>query len=316
IQECISIHIGQAGVRVGAKCNELYCLEHGVQPNGFLEENKNIIDDNYYKTFFVEDESGKHTPTSLFIDSGSAAVDEIRNCSHKELFSSHQLLTEYSASMGTFARGQNQEDLMNNSLDGIRKLCEKCDDLQGFLIFHSCGGGTGSGFTSLLLEELNNEFTTKPKHEYPILPGKKMSDAIEPYNTVFSINKSLKYSNCIFMAENDALYDICSNVIDQPTHNNLNNLLSPIIAAITATLRYNGVLNLTFEDIQSSLLIPDLGAKFPLISYSPLLPKSDSQKCVLNTQDLVPSCLTPWNQMVKCDPIEGITLASCLLYRL
>lgn len=33
-RECISVHIGQAGVQVGNACWELYCLEHGIQPDG------------------------------------------------------------------------------------------------------------------------------------------------------------------------------------------------------------------------------------------------------------------------------------------
>ena len=31
-RECISIHVGQAGVQIGNACWELYCLEHGIQP--------------------------------------------------------------------------------------------------------------------------------------------------------------------------------------------------------------------------------------------------------------------------------------------
>lgn len=33
-RECISVHIGQAGVQIGNACWELYCLEHGIQPDG------------------------------------------------------------------------------------------------------------------------------------------------------------------------------------------------------------------------------------------------------------------------------------------
>ena len=32
MRECISIHIGQAGIQTGNACWELYCLEHGIQP--------------------------------------------------------------------------------------------------------------------------------------------------------------------------------------------------------------------------------------------------------------------------------------------
>jgi hypothetical protein len=34
MREIISIHIGQAGIQVGNACWELYCLEHGIQPDG------------------------------------------------------------------------------------------------------------------------------------------------------------------------------------------------------------------------------------------------------------------------------------------
>lgn len=30
MRECISVHIGQAGIQVGNACWELYCLEHGI----------------------------------------------------------------------------------------------------------------------------------------------------------------------------------------------------------------------------------------------------------------------------------------------
>ena len=34
MREVISIHIGQAGVQMGNACWELYCLEHGIMPDG------------------------------------------------------------------------------------------------------------------------------------------------------------------------------------------------------------------------------------------------------------------------------------------
>ena len=43
--------------------------------------------------------------------------------------------------------------------------------LQGFLIFHSFGGGTGSGFTSLLMERLSVEYGKKSKLEFAVYPA-------------------------------------------------------------------------------------------------------------------------------------------------
>jgi tubulin alpha len=43
--------------------------------------------------------------------------------------------------------------------------------LQGFVIFHSFGGGTGSGFGSLLMERLSMEYSKKAKLGFSIYPA-------------------------------------------------------------------------------------------------------------------------------------------------
>jgi len=42
MREIISIHVGQAGVQVGNACWELFCLEHGIQPDGQMPSDKTI----------------------------------------------------------------------------------------------------------------------------------------------------------------------------------------------------------------------------------------------------------------------------------
>ncbi len=68
----------------------------------------------------------------------------------------------------TFYTGKEVVDLV---LDRIRKLADQCTGLQGFLIFHSFGGGTGSGFTSLLMERLSVDYGKKSKLEFCIYPA-------------------------------------------------------------------------------------------------------------------------------------------------
>ena len=62
-----------------------------------------------------------------------------------------------------YARGHYTigKELIDNVLDRVRKLSDNCSGLQGFLIFHSFGGGTGSGFTSLLMERLSVDYGKK-----------------------------------------------------------------------------------------------------------------------------------------------------------
>ena len=64
---------------------------------------------------------------------------------------------------GNYTIGKEIVDLV---LDRIRKLAEECSGLQGFLIFHSFGGRTGSGFTSLLMERLSMDYGKKSKLEF------------------------------------------------------------------------------------------------------------------------------------------------------
>lgn len=50
-------------------------------------------------------------------------------------------------------------------------MAEASSSLQGFMLFHSFGGGTGSGFSALLMESLSVDFGKKAKLEFSIYPG-------------------------------------------------------------------------------------------------------------------------------------------------
>jgi len=68
-RECISVHVGQAGVQMGNACWELYCLEHGIQPDGQMPSDKTIGGgDDSFNTFFSETGAGKHVPRAVFVD--------------------------------------------------------------------------------------------------------------------------------------------------------------------------------------------------------------------------------------------------------
>ena len=68
------------------------------------------------------------------------------------------------------------KEIVDVVLDRIRKLADQCTGLQGFLIFHSFGGGTGSGFTSLLMERLSVDYGKKSKLEFCIYPAPQVEN--------------------------------------------------------------------------------------------------------------------------------------------
>ena len=84
-------------------------------------------------------------------------------------------------------------------MDRIRKLADNCTGLQGFLVFHAVGGGTGSGLGSLLLERLSVDYGKKSKLGFTVYPSPQVSTAVvEPYNSVLSTHSLLEHTDCAF----------------------------------------------------------------------------------------------------------------------
>ena len=79
------------------------------------------------------------------------------------------------------------------AMDRMRRLSEQAGGLQGFLVFHSFGGGTGSGFTSLLMERLSIDYGKKAKLEFSVYPAPQVSTAVvEPYNSILTTHTTLE----------------------------------------------------------------------------------------------------------------------------
>jgi len=158
------IHVGQAGVQTGNTSWELFCLEHGIRPDGTLDEEfaaKHSTDS--LSTFFSETDRGKVVPRSIFVDLEPSVIDQVRTGPYRGLHHPDQLISGREDAANNFARGHYTvgKELIDTTLDRIRKLTDDCSGLQGFFIFHSVGGGTGSGFTSLLLERLSTDYARR-----------------------------------------------------------------------------------------------------------------------------------------------------------
>ncbi len=100
-------------------------------------------------------------------------LDEIRTGTYKELFHPDQLKSGKEDAANNFSRGRYTigREMIDSCMNTIRRQADHCSGLQGFMVFHSFGGGTGSGFCSLLMEKLTNEYLKKSKLTFSIYPS-------------------------------------------------------------------------------------------------------------------------------------------------
>jgi tubulin alpha len=210
--ECISIHLGQAGIQTGNQCWELYCLEHGIEPDGSFSPGTKTVNqsDDSFNTFFSETSNGKHVPRAVYVDLEPTVCDEVRTGKYRQLYHPEQIISGKEDAANNYARGHYTigKEIVDLVLDRIRKLADNCTGLQGFLVFHATGGGTGSGLGSLLLERLSVDYGRKSKLSFAVSPSPMVSTAVvEPYNSVLSTHALLEHTDCTFCLDNEALYD-------------------------------------------------------------------------------------------------------------
>jgi len=318
MREVISIHVGQAGCQLGNACWELYTLEHNLTPEGrMMKEKPNSTDG--FSTFFSETGAGKYVPRSIYVDLEPNVIDEVKNSKYKSLFHPESMVTGKEDAANNYARGHYTvgKELIDTVLDRLRRLADACNGLQGFFVFHSFGGGTGSGFGALLLERLSTDYGKKSKLEFAVYPAPKMSNSVvEPYNSVLTTHTTLEHVDCSFMVDNEAIYDICrKNLgITSPGYSNLNRLIAQVVSSITASLRFDGALNVDLNEFQTNL-VPFPRIHFPLATYAPIISRDKVQHEQNSVADMTFSCFEPNNQMVKCDPRLGKYMACALLFR-
>lgn len=165
------------------------------------------------------------------------------------------------------------------------------------MVFHSVGGGTGSGFGSLLLERLSTHYGKKCKLDFCIFPSPAVSTAVvEPYNSVLATHSLIEYADVSFLLDNEAIYDICKRSLDieRPSYANLNRyaphstqqgfsisfrLVSQVISSLTSSLRFDGALNVDVTEFQTNL-VPYPRIHFMLCSYAPVISSDKVSECI------------------------------------
>ncbi|KAJ6299156.1 hypothetical protein OIU76_020178 [Salix suchowensis] len=126
----------------------------------------------------------------------------------------------------------------------------------------------------------------------------------------------LEHTDVAVLLDNEAIYDICKRSLDieRPTYTNLNRLISQVISSLTASLRFDGALNVDVTEFQTNL-VPYPRIHFMLSSYAPVISAEKAYHEQLSVAEITNSAFEPASMMAKCDPRHGKYMACCLMYR-
>ncbi|KAF1781678.1 Tubulin, C-terminal [Phytophthora cactorum] len=283
MREILSIHLGQGGIQVGNACWELYCLEHGIQPDGQIPSDSSAMGDDSFSTFFSETGSGKHVPRAVFVDLEPTVCDEVRTGTYRQLYHPEQIIS-------------GKEDAANNYARGHYTIGKEVVDL---------------------VLTVSVSWLTPSKLGFTIYPSPLVSSAVvEPYNSVLSTHALLEHTDVAIMLDNEAIYDICRRSLDieRPTYTNLNRLIAQVISSLTTSLRFDGSLNVDITEFQTNL-VPYPRIHFMLSSYAPVISAEKAYHEQLSVAEITNSAFEPTSMMAKCDPRHGKYMATCLMYR-
>merc|ERR1712072_351971 len=182
------------------------------------------------------------------------------------------------------------------------------------------GGGTGSGLGALILERIAVDYRKKSKIGFEIYPAPNISTCIvEPYNSMLSTHWLLDHTEVSIVLDNEAVYAICKKQLDRerPSYADLNMLIAKVISSMTASLRFDGELNVDLGEFQTNL-VPFPRLHFMTTALAPVISKKKASHEAQTIREITDYVFQPQNMLVKYsdfDPVEDKYMAISVNYR-
>ncbi|KAJ5490828.1 Tubulin gamma chain [Penicillium diatomitis] len=324
-REIITIQAGQCGNNVGSQFWQQLCLEHGISQDGNLEEFATEGGDRK-DVFFYQSDDTRYIPRAILLDLEPRVLHAIQSGPYRNIYNPENFfIGQNGVGAGNnwgagYAAG---EGVQEEIFDMIDREADGSDSLEGFMLLHSIAGGTGSGLGSYLLERMNDRFPKKLIQTYSVFPDMQTTDVVvNPYNSLLSMRRLTQDADSVVVLDNGALSRIVADrlhmrpgsVDDTTNFDQTNQLVSTVMSASTATLRYPGYMHNDLAGIIASL-IPTPRCHFLLTSYTPFTGDSIEQaKTVRKTTvlDVMRRLLQPKNRMVSMIPSKSSCYISIL----
>lgn len=332
MKKIISLQIGQCGNEIGWEFWKRLALEHGISPDGTLINDDDTLEDRK-DVFFYPADDGRYIPRSILIDLEPRVINGIRRSDYSNFYNPENIFHNSTGggAGNNWASGYFQGKVFYEEISNmVRREVEVADNLQGFLFTHSISGGTGSGLGSFLLEQFADEYKKSTILTYSVFPGEENKDVnVSPYNNVLTLQHLSEYADAVVVLDNTALAYITNRKPfgyhqenlenndekvrkEKSSFKEMNMLVSTVMAATTATLRFPSYSN---NDLISLLapLIPTPACHFLMTGYTPIsLPTMKNITPKTSVIDVMNRLLDQNNFMVKIDNMSSGVYMSIL----
>ncbi|KAF8067140.1 Tube1 [Scenedesmus sp. PABB004] len=347
-RELVTVQVGQCGNQVGCRFWELALREHAAyNPAGLY--------DDALSSFFRNVDARHEPPINLpvapgggpirtlkaravVVDMEEGVIQSMLKGPLAELFDGQQLLYDVSGAGNNWAHGhhgygaQYREPL----LEQLRAAAEAADSLQGFLLLHSLGGGTGSGLGTYLLRLMQEEFPDVFRFSAPVFPSADDDVVTSPYNATLAAAQLVGAASCVLPVENAALQGIAARLAARgggaapapgasaapgrgggaASWDAVNGIAASLLLHLTSSVRFEGSLNTDLNDITMNL-VPFPRMHFLLSSLAPLAAPRDlaARAAPRGVDQLFSDAFSRESQLLSADPRAHTSLATALMLR-
>merc|ERR1712098_174732 len=176
------------------------------------------------------------------------------------------------------------------------------------------------GLGELMLERIAVDYRKKSKLGFEAYPSPTISTCVvEPYNALLTTHWLLDHTEISVLLDNEAMYEICQKHLDikRPSYDTLNRLIAKAVSSMTASLRFEGELNVDLNEFQTNL-VPFPRLHFMITAMAPITTQKKKSTTNNEIRPITELCFSAQNFFAKIadfDAEEDKYMAVSVNYR-
>ena len=244
-------------------------VEHNVAVDGTLSNPAGQTPSQFY---FAEAPTGHYHSRAVLADLEPEPIDSLKGM---KVFAEELKVKGMDAagfcSRGVYTIGKEKKD---DIMQAICRAVDQCDDFQGFILYCSLLGGTGSGLTYLLRSTLQVEYPKKTIVLVAVFPSVTSNIVVEPLN-FFMCAPLFIEGDLTIAINNDGLYKAAET--ESPDFTVANEAVAQVSSLLLSPQTHESWHHMDLTILQASLVkFPRISAVLP--SLSPMRRSEDNQQ--------------------------------------